>query len=307
MRPNKRIASCLAFTKLDYLMKKSKLISIVLIFSVNIYGYAQTPVAILKKALKYWMVARNDSAMVLYRQVISDYSANKPALLEAYYKLGDFHYSRKRYKKALSFFDKMIRLRLTVIEKKAPVMRMIMTNPSNPYQQYMHLAYEYLGTISQEQKRYQQAIAYYKISEKKYPSYDQNTGMTRLFTAENYALCYAGLHQPDSVLYTLMPFMFTTEEYAPEALESLKKNLKNIIAPARLKKELKQALTTVSIKEQVVKEQYVYKLYIQLLGKSLFLYQRLHKNPLLPFEQKKEAEKCRKELEFIFKELMRGT
>ena len=288
---------------------KNKLIAVVLMFSVNIYGYAQTysPLNILKSSLKYWLKTKRDTALILCEKVMKNYPNNKPALLEAYYRSGVIYKMNKNTDKALPFFQKMIALKLSNTEKKSFILRSFMHMTSNPYQQYMHLAYEYLGTISQEQKRYQQAIAYYKISEKKYPSYDQNTGMTRLFTAENYALCYAGLHQPDSVLYTLVPFMFTTEEYAPEALESLKKNLENIIAPTHLKKELKQALTTVNIKEQEVKEQYIYRLYIQLLGKSLFLYERLHKNPLLPAEQKKELEKCRKELEFIFKELLRGT
>ena len=288
---------------------RNKLIAVVLVFSVNICGYAQIrpPLNILKNSFKYWLATKRDTALILCEKVMKDYPDNKPALLEAYYRSGVIHEMNKKADKALPFFQKMIELEFSDDEKKSPILKTFMHMTSEPYRQYMHLAYEVLGTISQEQKHYQQAIAYYRIAEKKHPSYDQNTDMIRLFAAENYALCYAGLHQPDSVLYTLVPFMFTTEEYAPEALESLKKNLKNIIVPVRLKKELKQALTTVSIKEQVVKDIYIYRLYIQLLGKPLFLYQRVHQNFLLPAEQKKETEKCRKELDFIFKELLRGA
>jgi tetratricopeptide (TPR) repeat protein len=269
------------------------------------FASAQAQMPALQKAREHWLGNNDEKALLLYQQVIKEYPTNSPALLEAYYKSGVIYASKKENKKAVIFFQKMIQLKPNKQEKESVLLRSFMQAAANPYQQYMHLAYEYLANIALQQKKYTQALAYYKMAEKKYPSYDQNTDFTRLYTAENYANCYAGLRQADSVLYRLVPFILSSEEYASEGLESLKKNLKEIIAAGELKKACEKALKNVSIQEQMHQEKYVYKVYVQLMGKPLFLYEQTHANPLLPFQQKQAVKKCRKELDFIFKELTR--
>ena len=193
--------------------------------SAQLLGQATSALEKLEKARKLWLQVKNKEASKIYQKIIKEYPRNKSALMEAYYKLGSILAS-KQTDLAKPYFHKMIALRPSKAEKQSPMMHQFMGGKaSNPYQQYMHLAYSYLGDIAQAEKRYAQALQYHKIANNRYPSWDQNSGFTQLFTSEQYAESYAGLHQPDSVLYVLVPFILTSENYAAEGLQSLKKNL----------------------------------------------------------------------------------
>lgn len=269
-------------------------------------SYSQnTPLLQLEKAHKYWLEAKNSPSSKLYQQITQKYPQNKPALLEAYYKLGTIYYSDKNYQKAAECFKKILAIKLSKKDQQSVIMRTFIKKANTPYQQYMHLAYSYLGNIAQLQKHYQQAVAYYKIAEQKYPAWDQKTEMSQLITKEMYAECYGELQKPDSVLYVLIPFILNAKEYAPEGLESLKKNLVKTSKNRSLENILKKTLANVTITETFVEEVYLYKVQVKILETEVLLHQIKKMSPLLPFQQKQQLAKCKKELNFIFDEILR--
>lgn len=272
-------------------------------------AYSQnTPLLQLEKAHKYWLEAKNNPSAKLYHHIAQEYLQNKPALLEAYYKLGTIYYSDKNYQKAVGYFKKMLAIKLSKKDQQSVIMRTFIKKANIPYQQYMHLAYSYLGNIAQLQKHYQQAIAYYKIAEQKYPAWDQKTEMSQLITKEMYAECYGALQKTDSVLYVLIPFVLNAKEYAPEGLESLKKSLAKIekISKNRsLENILKKTLANVTMTETFIEEAYLYKVQVKILETEVLLHQIKKISPMLPFQQKNQLAKCKKELNFIFDEILR--
>jgi tetratricopeptide (TPR) repeat protein len=116
------------------------------------FASAQAQMPALQKAREHWLGNNDEKALLLYQQVIKEYPTNSPALLEAYYKSGVIYASKKENKKAVIFFQKMIQLKPNKQEKESVLLRSFMQAAANPYQQYMHLAYEYLANIALQQK-----------------------------------------------------------------------------------------------------------------------------------------------------------
>lgn len=261
--------------------------------------------SLLTKADTLWLNQKKEEALSIYQKVEQNYSAHADILMEAYYRQGIIYDGKKKHTQAIPYFKKMIALELSPQEKNSKIMQHFMHAATNHYQQYMHLAHSYLGDIAYEQKRYKEALHYYKLADKKYPSYDQNTDLSRLITSEFYAQCYVGLQQVDSVLYTFLPYTLTSESYAAEALQQTKKYLKKLGTPPQFAQSLQQALARLNLRSKNIGEQYHYVLQTQLLGTSIELHTFTSVKPLSPAQQDKELDKYRKELEFIFKELLR--
>jgi tetratricopeptide (TPR) repeat protein len=229
-------------------MRQSLLILIISFFSLTTFSQKKAQKQF-DNAVELYHAEQYDSALFLFTTVYNNGWVNTTLTAKAYYNMGDIYMIKKNIKKAKEIFRGILDSDFDEMDRGGRGSGLM----AEPYALYKNNSCNILAEIALDEKDYKNALRYTEMADKEYPyrhfcgnAFAEND----IYMATMYAKCYAGLHDINKAIETLIPHCINNCLASNNSLiEQLCGLLREKYSKEEIKQEINTALSGMYIRE----------------------------------------------------------